>query len=119
MQAEELEMGPSGSKRLKKMSEERSNGIAELVKVLEAGLKAITDALSKQGRLLQELVELETEKVEVMQLDQWMLKDEEDEEEEEETEEGEEVEVEKELLELVKERKENGDGSEEEEEVEE
>ena len=42
-------MGPSGSKKLKKTSEERSNRMAE---ALEVGLKAITDALSKQGRLL-------------------------------------------------------------------
>ena len=49
---EELEAGPSSSRRLKKMSEERSNGVAELVEVLGAGLKAITDALSKQGGLL-------------------------------------------------------------------
>ena len=66
--------------------------MTELVEVLGVGLKAITDALSKQGRLLQELVELEVDKVELMQLDQWMLEDGED-EKEEETEEGEEVEV--------------------------
>ena len=118
MLAEELEAGPSGSKRPKKTSEERSDGLMELVEVLGAGLKAITDALSKQGRLLQELVELEAEKVELIQLDWWASEDEED-EEEEETEEGEEVEVEKELPELAKEREENGDGSEEEAEVEE
>ena len=115
VQAEESEAGPSGSKRLKKTSEERSDGFAELAEVLGVGLKAISDALSKQGRLLQELVELEAEKVELMQLDRWVLEDEED-EEEEETEEGEEVEVEKELLELAKEREENGDGLEEGEE---
>ena len=115
---EELEAGPSDSKRLKKMLEERSNGVAELVEVLLAGLKVIMDALSKQGRLLQELVELEADKVELMQLDQWVSEDEED-EEEDEAEEGEEVEVEKELLELAKEREENGDGSEEEAEAEE
>ena len=108
-------MEPSGSKRLEKTLEERSNGMAE---VLGVGLKAITDALSKQERLPQELVELETDKVELMQLDWWMLEDEED-EEEEEMEEGEEVEVEKKLLELAKEREENGDRSEEVEEVEE
>ena len=118
VQAEELETGPSGSKRPKKTSEERSNRVAELVEVLEVGLKAITDTLSKQGRLLQELVELEADKVELMQLDWWMLEDKED-KEEDETEEGEEVEVEKELPELAKEREENGDGSEEEAEVEE
>ena len=112
---EELEVGPSSSKRPKKTSEERSDGFAELVEVLGAGLKAITDTLSKQGRLLQELVELEGDKVELMQLDRWMSEDEED-EEEEEMEEGEEVEVEKELPELAKEKEENGDGSEEGEE---
>ena len=94
--------------------EERSNGFAELAEVLGAGLKAIMDTLSKQGRLLQELVELEVDKIEVMQLDWWLLEDKED-KEEEETEEGEEVEVEKELLELAKEREENRDESEEEE----
>ena len=52
MQAEEPEAGPSGLKRPKKTLEERSDGFVELVEVLEAGLKAITDALSKQGRLL-------------------------------------------------------------------
>ena len=113
-QAEEPEAGPSGSKRPKKTSEERSDGFAELVEVLGAGLKAITDALSKQGRLLQELVELEGDKVELMQLDQWASEDKED-KEEEETEEGEEVEVEKELPELAKEKEENGEESEEEE----
>ena len=51
-QAEELEAGPSGSKRPKKTLEESSNRFAELAEVLGAGLKAITDALSKQGRLL-------------------------------------------------------------------
>ena len=86
----------------------------ELAEVLEAGLKAITDALSKQGRLLQELVELEGDKVELMQLDWWVLEDEED-EEEEEMEEGEEVEVEKELPELAKEKEENREELEEEE----
>ena len=111
---EEVEAGPSGSKRPKKTLEERSNGFAELAEVLGAGLKAISDALSKQGRLLQELVELEAEKVELMQLDRWASEDEED-EEEEETEEGEEVEVETELPELAKEKEENGDESEEEE----
>ena len=68
-QAEEPEAGPSGSKRPKKTSEERSDGMTELAEVLGAGLKAITEALSKQGRLLQELVKLEADKVEVMQLD--------------------------------------------------
>ena len=48
------------------------------------------DALSKQGRLLQELVELEADKVELMQLDWWVSEDKED-KEEEEVEEGEEV----------------------------
>ena len=82
--------------------EERSDGFAELVEVLRAGLKAITDALSKQGRLLQELVELEADKVELMQLDRWVSEDKED-KQEDEVEEGEEVEVEQELLELTKE----------------
>ena len=59
-------MGPSGPKRLKKTSEEKSNRMAELAEVLWVGLKAIMDALSKQGRLLQELVELEVDKVELM-----------------------------------------------------
>ena len=115
MQAEELEAGPSSSKRLKKMLEERSDRFAELVEVLEVGLKAITDALSKQERLLQELVDLEEDKVELIQLDQWVSEDKEG-EEEDEREEREEVEVEKELLELAKEKEENGDESEEGEE---
>ena len=115
--AEEPEVGPSGSKRLKKLSEERSDRMAELVEVLGAGLKAITEALSKQGRLLQELVELEADKVELMQYSQWASEDEED-KDEDEAEEGEEVEVEQELPELAKEREENGDGSAEEEEAE-
>ena len=51
------------------MSVDRSNGMTELVEVLGVGLKAITDALSKQGRLLQELVELQADKVELMQLE--------------------------------------------------
>ena len=51
-QVEEPEVEPSGSKRLKKTSEERSDKVAELVEVLGAVLKAIMDALSKQGRLL-------------------------------------------------------------------
>ena len=113
--AEELEAGPSSSKRPKKTLEERSDGFAELVEVLRAGLKAITDALSKQGRLLQELVELEGDKVELMQLDRWASEDKED-KEEEEAEEGEEVEVEQELPELAKEKEENGEESEEVEE---
>ena len=120
-QVEELEAGPSSSKKLKKTSEKRGNRIVELAEVLEVGLKAITDALSKQERLLQELVELEVDKVELMQLDQWVSKDEEDEEDDkmkeeevDEMEEGEEVEVEQELLELAKEREENRDESEEE-----
>ena len=86
--------------------------MTELAEVLGAGLKAITEALSKQGRLLQELVELEADKVELMQLDRWASEDEEG-EEEEEAEEGEEVEVEQELPELAKEKEENGDESEE------
>ena len=118
VQVEEPEAGPCGLKRPKKTLEERSNRMAELTEVLGAGLKAITDALSKQGRLLQELVVLEVDKVELMQLDQWALEDEED-EEEEETEEGEEVEVEQELPELAKEKEENRDGLEEEAEAEE
>ena len=69
VQAEKLEVEPSGLKRLKKTSEERSDVIVELAEVLEMGLKTITHALSKQGRLLQELVELEADKVKLMQLD--------------------------------------------------
>ena len=88
--------------------------MAELVEVLRAGLRGIMDALSKQGRLLQELVELEVDKVELMQYGQWASEDEED-EDEDEAEEGEEVEVEQELPELAKEMEENGDGSGEEE----
>ena len=99
MQAEELEAGPSGLKRLKKTLEERSDGV---VLVLWVGLKAIMDTLSRQGRLLQELVELEMDNVELMQCDQWVSEDEED-KEEDKTEEGEEVEVEQELSELTKE----------------
>ena len=76
--------------------------MAELVEVLQAGLRGITDALSKQGRLLQELVELEADKVELMQYGQWASEDEED-KDEDEVEEGEEVEVEQELPELAKE----------------
>ena len=114
-QAEESEAGPSGSKRPKKTSEERSDGMTELAEVLWVGLKAITDALSKQGRLLQELVALEADKVELMQLDQWASEDEED-EEEEEMEAGEEVEVEQELPQLAKEKEENREDSEEVEE---
>ena len=49
VQAEELEAGPSSSKRLKKILEERSDRMAE---VLRMGLKSITDTLNKQGRLL-------------------------------------------------------------------
>ena len=112
MQAEELEAGPSSLKRLKKMSEERSN---RMVEMLGMGLKAIMDAFSKQGRLLQELVELEVDKVELMQLDWWVLEDEDD-DDEEEMEEEVEVEVEQELPELAKEKEKNGDESEEEEE---
>ena len=114
-QAEESEAGPSGLKRLKKTLEERSDGMMELAEVLGAGLKAITDTPSKQGRLLQELVALEADKVELMQLDRWVSGDEED-EEEDEVEEGEEVEVEQELLELAKEKEENREESEEAEE---
>ena len=66
-QVEESEAGPSGSKRLKKTSEERSDGMTELAEVLGAGLKAITDTLSRQGRLFQKLVELEMDKVELIQ----------------------------------------------------
>ena len=73
-----------------------------MVEVLRVGLKAIMDALSKQGRLLQELVELEADKIELMQLHQWVLEDEED-DDDDEMEEGEEGEVEQELLELAKE----------------
>ena len=110
----EPEAGPSSLKRLKKMLEERSDGVAELVEMLGAGLKAIIDAFSKQRRLLQELVELEADKVELMQLDQWVSEDEED-KEDDKTEKGEEVEVEQKLPELAKETEENGDGSKEEE----
>ena len=46
-QAEEPEVELSGSKRPKKTLEERSDGFAELVEVLGAGLKAIMDILSK------------------------------------------------------------------------
>ena len=91
--------------------------MVELVEVLQAGLRGIMDALSKQGRLLQELAELEADKVKLMQYNQWTLEDKED-EGEDEVEEGEEVEVEQELLELAKEQEEHGDGSEEEEQVE-
>ena len=97
---EEVETGPSSLK--KKMSEEKSNGMVELAEVLQAGLRGITDALSKQRRLLQELMELETDKIELMQYDQWALEDKEN-EEDDEMEEGEEVEVEQELPELAKE----------------
>ena len=93
MQVEELEARPSSSKRLKKTLEERHNRVAELTEVLQVCLKAIMDILSKQGRLLQELVELVVDKIELMQYDQWVSEDEED-EEEEETEEEVEVEVE-------------------------
>ena len=58
-------MGPSSLKKPKKMSEE-SNMIVE---ALRESLRAITDVLNKQGKLLQELVELEVDKVELMQLD--------------------------------------------------
>ena len=111
---EEPEAEPSSSKRLNKTLEERSSRVVELVEVLVTGLKAIMDALSKQGRLIQELVELEVDKVELMQLDQWVLEDEKD-ESEEEMEEEEEVEVELEFLELAKEKEENRDELEEEE----
>ena len=47
MQTEEPEAGPSGMKKVKKISEKRSNRIVELAEVLQAGLKAITDTLSK------------------------------------------------------------------------
>ena len=43
--------------------------MVELAEVLRMGLRAITDALSKQERLLQELVQLEADKIELMQLD--------------------------------------------------
>ena len=66
----QVQAGPSSLKRPKKTLKERSNGMAELAEVLGAGLKAIMDILSKQGRLLQELVELEVDKVELIQLDQ-------------------------------------------------
>ena len=56
-QVEEPEAGPSSLKKLKKTLEEKSNRFVELAEVLGVGLKAITDTLSKQGRLLQELVE--------------------------------------------------------------
>ena len=112
---EEAEAGPSGSKRTKKMSEEGSDRMVELTEVLQAGLRGITDVLSKQGRLLQELVELEADKVELIQYNQWALEDKKN-EKEDDVEEGEEVEVEKELLELAKEKEENREEEEEEEE---
>ena len=56
-------MRSNGLKRLKKILEERSDRVVE---VLWVGLKAITDTFSKQERLLQELVELEADKVEIM-----------------------------------------------------
>ena len=46
-QAEKPEAGPSGSKRLGKTSEKRSDRVTELVEVLGAGLKAIIDAFNK------------------------------------------------------------------------
>ena len=75
---EEPEVEPNGLKMSKKEFEEESDGIAELAEVLWVGLRAITDALSKQGRLLQELMELEADKVELIQCDQWVLEDKED-----------------------------------------
>ena len=62
-----MEAEPSGLKKTKKTSEERGDRMMELVEVLQAGLKGIMDTLSKQGRLLQELVGLEVDKVELMQ----------------------------------------------------
>ena len=59
----EPEAGPSSLKELKKAFKEESDRVAE---VLRIGLKAIMDALSKQGRLFQELVELGVDKVELM-----------------------------------------------------
>ena len=102
-------------KRMKRTSKEVSDGMAELAEVLWTGLRGITDTLSKQGKLLQELVELEVDKIELMQLDQWVSEDKED-EAEEETEEREEVEVEQELLELAKAKEENGEELDKEEE---
>ena len=46
-QAEELEAVSSGLKRPKKTSEEKSDGMVELVEVLGVGLKAIMKTLSK------------------------------------------------------------------------
>ena len=66
--------------------------MAELAEVLQLGLKSIIDTLSKQRRLFQELVELETDKMDLMQYNQWVLEDKED-KKEDEMEEGE-VEVE-------------------------
>ena len=48
----EVEAEQNSSKRSKKMSEEGSNKMMELVEVLWIGLKDIMDALSKQRRLL-------------------------------------------------------------------
>ena len=69
---EELEAGPSGLKKLKKMLE-KSDIMAELVEVLRGGRRAIMDTLNKQEKLLQELVELEVDKIELMQLDWWVF----------------------------------------------
>ena len=57
-----MKVEPSGSKKMKKMLEEESDRVVELVEVLKAGLKAIMDALSK-------LMELEADKIELMQWD--------------------------------------------------
>ena len=60
-------MRPSSLKKIQKMLEEGRNRMAELTEVLRVGLKAIMDTLNKQGKLLQVLVELETDKVELLQ----------------------------------------------------
>ena len=88
MEAEADIGGGSGgrAKHLKKNEEdiqEGGNKMAELAEVLQLGLKSIIDTLSKQRRLLQELVELETDKMDLMQYNQWVLEDKEDKKEDE------------------------------------
>ena len=62
VQAEEPEAEPSSSKKPKKMLEESNM----MVEVLREGLRAITDTLNKQGKFLQELMELEVDKIELI-----------------------------------------------------